>query len=123
MRFYGFSALEISSATTDGMLDHEVDPKLAWALGNRERFPVDINTAPREMLLRIPGLGVRSVEKLIQARQYTRLRLDDLKRLTGSIGRLRPFVITSDHRPTRLLDLADLRTMVAPRAEQLSLFG
>ena len=101
------------------MLDPTIDPKLAWALRNRDRFPVDINTADREMLLRIPGLGVRSVDQVIRARVHNRLRLDDLKRLAGSIQRLRPFVVTADHRPTRLLDVADLRTIVAPKVEQI----
>jgi putative DNA modification/repair radical SAM protein len=123
MRFYGFSAPEILSGTTDGMLDPGIDPKLAWALRNRGQFPVDVNTAEREMLLRIPGLGVRSVDRILQARVHGRLRLDDLKRLTGSTQRLRPFVVTMDHSPARLVDLTDLRTVVAPQLEQLSLFG
>ena len=123
MRYYGFSAPEILAGTTDHMLDQTIDPKLAWALRNRDRFPVDINTADREMLLRIPGLGVRSVDHVLKARVHGRLRLADLKRLAGSIQRLRPFVVTLDHRPTQLLDLADLRATVAPRAEQLCLFG
>ena len=123
IRFYGFSAPEILAGTTDNMLDPQIDPKLAWALRNRDCFPIDINTADREMLLRIPGLGVRSVDRLIKTRTHGRLRLDDLGRLTGSVKRLRPFVVTDDHRPTRLLDVADLRTIVAPRAEQLPLFG
>ena len=123
IRFYGFSAPEILAGTTDNMLDPQIDPKLAWALRNRDCFPIDINTADREMLLRIPGLGVRSVDRLIKTRMHSRLRLDDLGRLAGSVKRLRPFVVTDDHRPTRLLDMADLRTIVAPRAEQLPLFG
>jgi predicted DNA-binding helix-hairpin-helix protein len=123
MRFYGFSAAEILAGTADEMLDQDIDPKLAWALRNRDRFPVDINAADREMLLRVPGLGVRSVDQILKSRIHARLRLDDLKRLAGSIQRLRPFVVTADHRPTNLLDREHLRTIVAPRAEQLSLFG
>jgi putative DNA modification/repair radical SAM protein len=123
MRCYGFSAPEILAGTQDDMLDQQIDPKLAWALRNRDRFPIDVNTAERAQLLRIPGLGVRSVDQILKARVHATLRLEDLKRLTGSIQRLRPFVITPDHRPTHLLDLADLRTIVAPRAEQLSLFA
>ena len=122
MRFYGFAAAEILAGTTDDMLDPTIDPKLAWALRNRDRFPVDVNTAEREMLLRIPGLGVRSVAHVLRARVHGRLRLSDLQRLVGSIQRLRPFVVTADHRPVRLLDLAALRTIVAPHPEQLSLF-
>jgi putative DNA modification/repair radical SAM protein len=123
MRFYGFAASEILAGTQDNMLDQAIDPKLAWALRNRHCFPVNINTADREMLLRVPGLGVRSVDRILQSRSHTKLRLDDLKRLSGSIQRLRPFVVTADHRPTKLIDLHDLRTIVAPRAEQMSLFG
>lgn len=123
MRFYGFAASEILAGTADDMLDPAIDPKLAWALRNRDRFPVDINIADREMLLRIPGLGVRSVDHILKARVHGRLRLSDLKRLAGSVQRLRPFVVTSDHWPARLLDRAGLRTIVAPQAEQLQLFG
>ena len=122
MRFYGFSASEILAGTTDHMLDTEIDPKLAWALRNQHRFPVDINGADRELLLRVPGLGVRSVDRLIKARKHSRLRLDDLKRLAGSVRRIRPFVVTDDHRPTRLLDTANLRSTLTPPTEQLSLF-
>ncbi|MBN8900852.1 MAG: putative DNA modification/repair radical SAM protein [Rhodospirillales bacterium] len=122
MRYYGFAAGEILSGATDGMLDLAIDPKLAWALRHRERFPVDVNTAEREMLLRIPGLGVRSVDRLIAARRHRTLRLADLARLAGSERRLRPFVVTADHRPTALLDRSDLRTLVAP-PRQLALFA
>jgi putative DNA modification/repair radical SAM protein len=123
IRFYGFSAPEILDGSQDNMLDPAIDPKLAWALRNRHRFPVDVNHAEREMLLRIPGLGVRSVDQLLKARRHTSLRLDDLKRLSGSVQRLRPFVVTADHHPARLLDRSNLRTIIAPRAEQMSLFG
>lgn len=123
MRFYGFTAPEITDGAPDAMLDPAIDPKLAWALRHRERFPVDVNTAEREMLLRVPGLGVRTVDRILAARRQTRLRLDDLKRLAGSIQRARAFVVTADHRPTRLLDQAALRAMLAPPPAQLSLFA
>ena len=122
IRFYGFSAAEILAGTGNGMLDQAIDPKLAWALRNRGQFPVDVNTADRELLLRIPGLGVRSVDRIIKTRTHGKLSLADLKRLSGSIQRLRPFVLTQDHRPTRLLDSADLRSVVAPETNQPSLF-
>lgn len=61
LRFYEFSVEDIAPAQSSGMLDLDVDPKLAWALRNPERFPVDLNAAPREMLLRVPGLGTRNV--------------------------------------------------------------
>jgi predicted DNA-binding helix-hairpin-helix protein len=104
------------------MLDLAIDPKLAWALRNRARFPVDVNRAERELLLRVPGLGKRSVERILASRRQRTLRLDDLGRLAGSLSKLRPFVVTADHRPTRLLDRLYLRTLLAP-PEQLSLFA
>ncbi|RZJ40416.1 MAG: putative DNA modification/repair radical SAM protein, partial [Brevundimonas sp.] len=109
MRFYGFSAPEIGSATTDGMLDLAVDPKLAWALKNRDQFPVDVNTAAREMLLRVPGLGVKSVDRIISVRRWRTLRLDDVGRMTRSLGSVRAFITTLDWTPGGLTDAADLR--------------
>ena len=122
MRFYGFAADEIVAAASDGMLDLAIDPKLAWALRHRERFPVDVNRADRDMLLRVPGLGKRSVERILAARRHRTLRLEDLGRLTASVRKLPPFVVTPDHRPTRVLDRLDLRARLAP-PEQLSLFA
>ncbi len=81
LRFYEFSVEEIAPAQSSGMLDLDVDPKLAWALRNPERFPVDLNAAPREMLLRVPGLGTRNVERLLLSRRHARLRVGDLARL------------------------------------------
>jgi len=125
MRFYGFAPQEVQQAASeDGMLPLDIDPKLAWALKFRERFPVDVNRAPREMLLRVPGLGVRAVNALIASRRHRVLRLDDVARLTVSIGKIRPFVVAADWRPTLLTDRADLRTLVVPKAErQLELFA
>jgi predicted DNA-binding helix-hairpin-helix protein len=123
MRFYGFSAEEIAAATTDGMLDLSLDPKLAWALKHRDRFPVDVNRAAREELLRVPGLGVRSVDKILASRPHRALRFDDLARLAGSAGKIAAFVTTIDHRPVRLLDSADLARLAARPATQLALFA
>ena len=122
LRFYGFSADEVASASRDGMLDLDIDPKSAWALQNRDRFPLDVNTADREMLLRVPGLGVRSVDKIIAARGHARLRLADIGRLARSVKRLLPFLITIDYRPTKISDRADLRTNLAEAPAQGSLF-
>lgn len=122
LRFYGFSAAEVASASRDGMLDLDIDPKAAWALQNRDRFPLDVNTADREMLLRVPGLGVRSVDKIIAARRHARLRLADIGRLARSVKRLLPFLITADYRPTKISDRADLRTNLAEAPVQGSLF-
>lgn len=122
LRHYGFGVDEIASGGEDGMLDLAVDPKTAWALKNRHRFPVDVNTAEREMLLRVPGLGTRAVDKIVAARRHATLRLADLARLTGALKRARAFIVTPDHRPTRLTDRSDLRARLVEPAEQLSLF-
>jgi putative DNA modification/repair radical SAM protein len=122
LRHYGFTADEVASSGENGMLDLEIDPKLAWALKNRERFPVDVNTADREMLLRVPGLGKRAVDKIIAARRHTRLRLDDVARLTTGLKRVRPFLIAADHRPVGLTDRQDLRPRLTASQRQMSLF-
>ena len=124
MRFYGFATSEVQSATDEqGMLPLDIDPKLAWALKFRESFPVDVNRVPREMLLRVPGLGTKAVERILASRRWRRLRLDDVARLTLSIAKVRPFIATADWRPTLLTDRADLRALVAPKEKQLELFG
>jgi putative DNA modification/repair radical SAM protein len=119
MRFYGFDQGEIVAPGED--LDLAVDPKTAWALRHRGDFPVDVNTADRETLLRTPGLGARGVDRLLQARTQTRLTLDDVKRVCGSVKRARPFIVTADWTPGAATDDEDLRaSLVAP--QQLSLF-
>lgn len=123
MRFYGFAAEEVLAGAPDGMLDLAVDPKLAWALRHRDRFPVDVNRAERALLLRVPGLGARTVDRIVEGRRFHALRLADLARLTGGLKRALPFIVTADHRPTRLLDRADLRARLEPKPAQLSLFA
>jgi putative DNA modification/repair radical SAM protein len=124
MRFYGFAPHEVQQATgADGMLPLDIDPKLAWALKFRERFPVDLNRAPREDLLRVPGLGTKAIAALLTARRYRSIRLEDVARLTTSVKKLRPFIVTADWRPTLLTDRADLRARLAPPAQQMELFG
>ncbi|MFL5214686.1 MAG: putative DNA modification/repair radical SAM protein [Microvirga sp.] len=122
MRNYAFAIDEVAEATEGGMLPLDIDPKLAWALKHRDRFPVDVNTAEREMLLRVPGLGTRAVERIVAARRHCRLRLDDVARVTASLRRARPFLIAADHRPVGLTDRADLRQRLAAPSKQLSLF-
>jgi putative DNA modification/repair radical SAM protein len=124
MRFYGFSAPEIGEAATDGMLDLAIDPKLAWALNRREQFPVDVNTAPRESLLRVPGLGVKSVDRIVSVRRWRTLRLEDVGRLCRGIDKVRPFIVALDWTPGSLTDAADLRARIAPDPPpvQMSLF-
>jgi len=123
LRFYGFSTQEIVGTMKEGRLSLDMDPKLAWALDRRDAFPVDVNKATREQLLRVPGLGTRVVDRLIAARRHCRLRLDDVGRLCQSIRKIRPFIVTADWRPTGLIDRADLAARVKPPQKQLSLFG
>jgi len=121
LRFYDFERSEIEAATTGGMLDLDIDPKLAWALCHRENFPIDVNRAPRHMMLRIPGLGAKTVDRLIQARRMTSIRLADLTKLTNSVKKAMPFIQTSDYQPGGLLDTQDLRARFAPPPEQFAL--
>jgi putative DNA modification/repair radical SAM protein len=124
MRFYGFTPGDVSDAADpSGMLPLDIDPKLAWALKHRGNFPVDVNRAPRESLLRVPGLGVKAVDKLIASRRWRRLSLADVGRLTVSVAKVRPFLITEDWRPTLLTDRADLKQWIKPKTEQLELFA
>lgn len=124
MRFYGFDIQELVDEHSHNMLDLNVDPKLNWALRHREVFPLDINTASKEHLLRIPGLGPRNVQRILQSRRFHRLSLRDLQRMRAPLAKIKPFVITSDHRPDPgLLDSAHLRAYFEkPSAEQLALF-
>ncbi len=123
LRYYGFTVDEIATGGEGGMLDLEIDPKLAWALKHRDRFPVDVNKAPREMLLRVPGLGKRAVDKVLAARRHTRLRVADVARLTAGLRRAFPFLILPDHSPAALTDRLDLRARLVGRSQQLSLFA
>ena len=122
LRFYGFEAGELTT-TNEPNLPLDIDPKLAWALRNRERFPVDVNIAAREQLLRVPGLGHRTVLRLLQVRRHHRLALRDLQVLRARLSEARPFIITSDWRPSlTLLDSEHLRDRLRPAPTQPSLF-
>ncbi|GAD10277.1 predicted DNA-binding protein with the helix-hairpin-helix motif [Gluconobacter frateurii NBRC 103465] len=120
-RFYGFEFGELTAFRPGGMLDLEIDPKLAWALDNRAQFPVDLNRASKEMLLRVPGLGVKTVQALLMARKHRAIRLEDLARLNVSIKKVRPFVKAVGWSPARLTDRQDLRTLFLPAPQQMSL--
>ncbi|MGR3434550.1 MAG: putative DNA modification/repair radical SAM protein, partial [Shimia sp.] len=118
LRYYGFDAREVAS---DGMLDLDVDPKTAWALAHRERFPVDVNRACREDLLRVPGFGTKSVDRMLKARRHGRLRYDHLAPMGAVLKNARPFMVCDGWTPRGLTDAADLRARYAPPPEQLSL--
>jgi putative DNA modification/repair radical SAM protein len=113
MRFYGFDHREIVQGD-NGLLRLDVDPKLAWALAHPERFPVDLNAAPRELLLRVPGLGAGSVDKLLRARRLRRLRAEDLQALRVSPAKVLPFVCMDGHSPG-----TPQRSASAPRQQEL----
>lgn len=120
MRFYGFERAEIVGEGED--LDLAIDPKLAWALKHRGEFPVDVNLADRERLLRVPGLGVKAVDRMLDVRRFKQLTLDDVRRLSRGLEKLKPFIVAADWRPGALTDKADLRERLSPPPEQLSLF-
>lgn len=123
MRFYGFKTSEILTPENPN-LDLQLDPKLSWALRNRHDFPVNLQTASREILLRVPGLGVRNTDRILQIRRFTRIRLTDLTRLRVSLTKVLPFIITADHNPsTLLLDSDSLRARFLPKPVQLELFA
>lgn len=120
MRFYSFEAGEI--VPDGGLLDLEIDPKLAWALANRHRFPVDVNKADRESLLRVPGMGVRTVDRLLSIRRHKAVRMEDLGRLRVQLAKVAPFIVTADRQIGRsALDRLDLRARLTPKPAQLSL--
>jgi putative DNA modification/repair radical SAM protein len=127
LRFYDFGVEEIAPAAKDGgsgMLDLDIDPKLAWALRHSEQFPVNLNTAPRETMLRVPGLGVRNVERILSSRRFGRLRVADLARLRAPLQKVLPFVQLLDHHPhKRLDDPQALRQQLAPKPRQADLFA
>ncbi|MFQ1701785.1 putative DNA modification/repair radical SAM protein [Loktanella agnita] len=121
LRFYGFSVDEITAGRTDRNLDLDMDPKLAWALQHRAHFPVDVNRADREMLLRVPGLGTRTVGRILSTRRHRRLRYDDLLRMGASLKKAQAFICAADWTPGGLTDAPRLRARFAPPPEQLQL--
>lgn len=119
MRFYGYDSGELvapASPAGDGMLDLDVDPKLAWALRNPDFFPVDINRASRDALLRVPGIGPRNADRIVEMRRQIRLSLSDLRKLRVPVQRCEAFIVAHGSvRPPPLV-------LPPPRATQLSLF-
>nr|WP_110570882.1 putative DNA modification/repair radical SAM protein [Yoonia vestfoldensis] len=121
LRFYGFSAEEIATGTKAGHLDLELDPKLAWALQHRDQFPVDVNRATRDMLLRVPGFGTRIVDRIIAARRSGALRYEDLVRMGALMKKAKAFVAMPGWTPAAMTDSANLRARFAPPPQQLQL--
>lgn len=92
LRFYGFSYDELFDESSSN-LDLSIDPKSYWALGHLELFPVDINKADKEVLIRIPGIGIRGAHKILQARKFKKLGFEDLKNLKISTKRAKYFIL------------------------------
>lgn len=92
LRFYGFAVNEILNDNHPN-LDMDVDPKLSWALRNMHLFPVDVNTADKRLLARIPGLGIKSVHKIINARKFRKLNWEHLKKIGVALNRAKYFIV------------------------------
>jgi putative DNA modification/repair radical SAM protein len=123
VRYYGFSTQEIVRALPSGNLDLALDPKTTWALANRQHFPVDVNTAARRELLRVPGLGVRVVNRILSTRRHRRLRFADLKAMGASLRRAKFFLVTADYRPAEDAQASErLRSRLTGGAVQQELF-
>jgi putative DNA modification/repair radical SAM protein len=122
IRFYGF---QVGELTTDAEPDLPLgmDPKLSWAVRHREAFPVDLNQAPREQLLRVPGLGVRNVDRLLRIRRWHRLRLDDLTRLRMPVKKALPFIVVADHTPHLIEHRVGEMGRMSGKPQQLELFA
>ena len=120
MRYYGFKGEELTTPEQPN-LDLTQDPKLTWALAHREFFPVDVNKATREVLLRVPGIGYRNVERILRIRAYHPLTLEDLRKLNVRLKTVSPFVTTTDHlAPNVALDSVALpATVLIPAQMQL----
>lgn len=99
LRFYEFSTKELADSMLLGQLDLNLDPKTVWALANREQFPVDVNRADRHTLLRVPGLGVRVIKRILSSRRHRRLRYADLQALGAILRHARFFILAADYRP------------------------
>lgn len=117
MRFYGFEASELTSAENPDLSLME-DPKTTWAKAHPEFFPVDVNRAPREALLRVPGIGYRNVERILSIRKYHALLVDDLRKLHVRVKQALPFLFTVDHLPGAMIPPNE-----QPVATQLDLFA
>ncbi|HMX41777.1 MAG TPA: hypothetical protein PKD78_15675, partial [Saprospiraceae bacterium] len=134
MRVYGFERQDILNESNPH-LDLALDPKAGWALRNLHLFPVDINRADREMLLRVPGIGFKSVDKILHGRRFRRLSADHLKQMGVLLSRARHFITCAERPDTQALgqlEKTQLRSTLLKQARskyavqltpQISLFG
>lgn len=110
-RFYQFDPSEIVNETYPH-LDLEIDPKLSWALRNRHLFPIDVNTADYHMILRIPGIGVKSANKIVSARRFGKLGQEQLKKLGIAMNRAQYFITSKNYFNTNDWDSLTLRNLI-----------
>ncbi|WP_298247663.1 putative DNA modification/repair radical SAM protein [uncultured Christiangramia sp.] len=131
MRFYGYDVRELLNNDFQH-LEMDIDPKLSYALRNRHLFPVDINKVDKQLLLRVPGIGLKSVNKILQARKFRKLNWEHLKKIGISMNRAKYF-ITCDAREKELKDVSseNLKQLIIQNSfskyrkefnQQLSLF-
>jgi len=121
LRGYGFTAGELMPQT--GNLALDIDPKLAWALTNREHFPMDLNRVDAALIPRIPGIGIRNAKRLADLRRLRRIRWEDLSRLRCSLKKLAPFVVTADYKPAQGGTSSELlRKHMADAPQQMNLW-
>jgi putative DNA modification/repair radical SAM protein len=120
LRGYGFRAEELFQGA--GALPLDIDPKLAWALANRESFPVDLNRAPQRLIARVPGIGMRNAKRLTELRRQRAIRYQDLVRLRCAMATVKQFVVVQDYRPALSEPTSEqLRQALSRAPEQLSL--
>ncbi len=135
LRFYGFTSAELLDEKNQSF-DPLLDPKCSWAVRHPEYFPVEVNNAPYETLLKVPGIGVKSARKITEARRYAKLDFSDLRKLGVVLKRAVYFIICMGKRAegTAVEKTAVIRQLVSASAvkeldekyggwEQLSLFG
>ena len=120
LRFYGFNVNEVLPES-DPELRLDMDPKLSWAIRNKDFFPLDINKASKQALLRVPGMGPRTVDKIVRERRFHKIRLDHLKQLRCSVKKVKPFIVTADYWPEREASEQQLIQLVEPETKQLAL--
>ncbi len=112
MRFYGFKANEILEKNNP-FLDLEVDPKMGWALRNISQFPVIIQNAPLEMILRVPGIGVKSAHKIVHARRFQNLTLEHLRKIGVAVNRARYFIsVSNENSHLNFLNALNLKEII-----------
>ena len=125
LRFYGFSAEELLDE--NGNFSKEYDPKCFWALNNMDKFPVEINTAPPEVLVRVPGIGFRGANKIVRARRYGKLSFEDLARMRIVLKRAANFITVNGKffgtESVRLIKNSLAAVCEQERIEQLTLFS